>query len=307
MENILGIIGFIVGIVSLFLYLRDKYLNKVIPLVRYYNTVEVSKLSDSNRKIFVSYDNKEVPQVTTTSIWFWNKGKKPLKNEDIPSKEQLYFELFDIENTKKQIDILDYKIIKFSRNGSNVNLTRKEESNRLYLEFEYFDSKDGFCFDVQHSGNVDTTLKIEGKILGFNNKFKILASSKEIVYLPDSFRLWLKKLKRKFFPAFFLIVLIIILNYLQLTGASSSSSYVYKNDLKKYISENPNSLKSENNSYEEFIASLDNYKKNNINNKPIESLLILNIFMIFALMIILAPNKINIINRIPRKIKLNKE
>jgi hypothetical protein len=178
---ILAIVGTIFGISGIILttifFIKSKI--RIIPIISYHNRNEVSKLSNANRKISVLFKNNQVPQVTTTVVWFWNKGKKPLKRDDIPLNEQItiffeYFRYSDKElNTDEEINILDFNIIKTSRNSSNVKLIQGEMPNSLILDFDYFDNDDGVVFEVQHTGDANTTLRMDGVILGPKKKIKI--------------------------------------------------------------------------------------------------------------------------------------
>ena len=60
----------------------------------YIHRKEISKISGINRKIKVLYGESEVDRVTTTTIAIWNKGRKPLKREDVPQNDPLIISKF---------------------------------------------------------------------------------------------------------------------------------------------------------------------------------------------------------------------
>ncbi|MFA7360418.1 MAG: hypothetical protein WC139_05215 [Candidatus Kapaibacterium sp.] len=169
-SSIATIFGTIFGIIGIILFFISR--NRIVPKLKYTSIGEIRKLSNLNRKISVSYNNKIVPEVTTTTVWFWNKGKKPLKKEDVPDKAKLYIELIS-KGEGENIDILDYGIIKVSQESTNAQFVYDEVKNRFYLEFDYFDYNEGVVFEIQHTGNKYTILKFGGVILGPKKNTKV--------------------------------------------------------------------------------------------------------------------------------------
>ena len=53
-------------------YLKSRI--RIEPIIYFINSKEISKVTDINRKISVQYEKELVERVTTTRVWFWNKG-----------------------------------------------------------------------------------------------------------------------------------------------------------------------------------------------------------------------------------------
>lgn len=146
-------------------YFYRKSREKIELKIFHYNDPEVSKLSDENRKISVKYGDQIVDRITTTRVWFWNNGARPLKCDDIPPYDPLTI-IIDEKDRNEEIMILDYNIVKTSRGCANFNVIPTNEKNRLKLNFDYVDSKEGVAFEIQHTGTVECILKLDGVILG---------------------------------------------------------------------------------------------------------------------------------------------
>lgn len=163
-ENI-GLVGGVVGIIGVVLtiYSIIKSNFKFQPIMYFKNFPEVRKISDENRQIKVLYKDNEVNQVTTTRFYFWNKGKRPLKKEDVPINDPLSIKLIS-EN--KDITILDFNLFKVTKDSCAIKAELGESSDQMVILFNYLDNKDGFILDVQHNGDYKTIAEIQGVFLG---------------------------------------------------------------------------------------------------------------------------------------------
>lgn len=164
--NIVAFLSLLVAVITA----RYAFRNRIQLRILFTNIREIGKLSDSNRKIKVYYENQEVVQVTTSKAWFWNRGKRPLKREDIPENDPL--RILIKGRNDREITILDFKVLKTSNDSSNFELQRTTQPNVLDLNFDYIDSQGGAFFEIQHSGNENVTLDIAGVILGPKGKTK---------------------------------------------------------------------------------------------------------------------------------------
>jgi hypothetical protein len=80
-----------------------------------------------------------IGDITSVRFYFWNNGKKPIRQQDI--LEDITISLGDMSG-----EILDYKILKTSRGFLNIALTRSTSSPRLklMLSFKILEKNDGF-------------------------------------------------------------------------------------------------------------------------------------------------------------------
>lgn len=152
------------------------------------------KLSEDNA-LLITYQGIPVDQVSTTYIFFWNKGRKPILRSDVQKQLSIYF--------PSEVTILDYKVINVTRleiDFSISNLATKEElefvprlpkertpvkiANRLDICFEFLDKNDGVVIEVKHTGSPEVKLEIEGTILSVPKGIECKEIKQEILYRP---------------------------------------------------------------------------------------------------------------------------
>jgi hypothetical protein len=141
--------------------------------IYYEHIAEFNKLKEANQKIKVFFEEEDVERVTTTRIWLWNNGRRPVKKEDIPDDEKLHLDFEDVkESGSNPIKILDHDIIKCSRDSMNFRTVIKPP-NKVGLEFDNMDGKEGAAIEIQHTGSDKSLLDFKGIILGPKTKPKI--------------------------------------------------------------------------------------------------------------------------------------
>ena len=109
-------------------------------------------------EIKVLYRDTEVPGLTSSTIWFWNSGKKTVRGEDIVSIDPLRL-CFDG-------DVLNVRVKKVSREAIQIKMkTQEERRDTVRCGFDFLDPGDGGVLEVLHSGAA-TAPKCEGTIRG---------------------------------------------------------------------------------------------------------------------------------------------
>jgi hypothetical protein len=146
--------------------------NRVELKIYYEHLNEFSKLKDADPKIKVFYQEREVQRVTTTRVWFWNGGRRVLRKEDIPENEIISLSLHDKEENYNKLEILDYKLLKSSRESIKFGII-DQDIDRLAIFFNDIDKEEGALIEIQHSGSMKTTLSFKGTILGPKAKTQI--------------------------------------------------------------------------------------------------------------------------------------
>lgn len=101
-------------------------------------------------------------RVTTSLIWFWNAGRRPILRQDIPAAQPLSVSISDPE---KQLEILDVKVTKVSRPAIAFSASKTADT-ALDLSFDFLDHGDGALIEVQHTGTVFSRVEASGVILG---------------------------------------------------------------------------------------------------------------------------------------------
>lgn len=161
--NFLGtILNYLFGIGGILatIYFSVKYSEKKKPVYCYTTEQKIRKKLDPrnsiNSGIEVRYKGKVVDEVSVTTIWFWNAGKKPIRKEDIPASSKI---TISIEENEKKVDILDASCRKTSRSEIQFNLEKQN------LNFEFLDYLDGATLEIIHTGSLYAEVKISGVVL----------------------------------------------------------------------------------------------------------------------------------------------
>ena len=110
------------------------------------------------KKLFLSYDEKEIHSLTVTKFAIWNSSKKVINGADMVSTQKLQVV------TKGTAKILDAQIVTESERLNHFKVSERS-SDKVSLDFEYVDSRDGIVLQVFHTGSSDK-LQVEGKIKG---------------------------------------------------------------------------------------------------------------------------------------------
>lgn len=169
-----GVVGVLSVVLSFVLYRRAKV--QVEPNFYYENIVEVTSLSKNNRKIKITYEDKIVEEITTTRVWFWNSGRKPIRAEDIPDRRPLTISFEEKSKSgNERATFFDFKVTKITDPGSNFAIYPTSSPDKLELRFDYIDTKQGAVFETQHSGGQFCKLQVDGVILGPKREKKTIA------------------------------------------------------------------------------------------------------------------------------------
>lgn len=110
------------------------------------------------KKLLLSFDNKEIQNLTVTKFAIWNSSKNVIYGTDMVSNQKLHIA------ATGDTTILDANIITESEHANHFKVTEKSDK-KVVLDFEYVDSKEGIILQVFHTGSSET-LKVEGKIKG---------------------------------------------------------------------------------------------------------------------------------------------
>jgi hypothetical protein len=173
-KNWSGYIGIFIGVVGLFLTI---FFNIKSVKVR-----EPIFVVDSNRVVVVDFEhissspikvvrknNSEINgNINSVNLYFWNNGKLSIKPENIlmPLKISL---------SGNNVEILNYKILKISRDITKIKLTRSVSvpMKTLDLDFKVLEENDGFVVQVIYLGGADVKFTMQGLIEDFRGEFGV--------------------------------------------------------------------------------------------------------------------------------------
>lgn len=124
------------------------------------NEKEISYQTDNlvSMKLDRTYDerNKGNWDLYKLTGAIWNTGSSSINKEDV--REKLSIQLRNIE------EIIDYKIVSEVHPTTSKFSLRKSGLKNLDIEWTYFDSKDGFSFQIIYIGDIIPGFSLTGRI-----------------------------------------------------------------------------------------------------------------------------------------------
>jgi len=168
--------GVIIGIISILasiilFILSNKQREPVYSIVKEPTLIYDKENASSNFSL-VSNDSILIDNnVYVSTIALWNNGELEIKKDDVRKNIKL-----SVINGK----ILDYKIIRLSHPEVSEFELDKVDSD-LIVNWDHFDPKFGFEFQVIYSGTFETELKMSGFVLG--SDVKKVKTSKMSIFL----------------------------------------------------------------------------------------------------------------------------
>jgi hypothetical protein len=166
-KNWLGIAGLVIGVIGIALsfHFYNKTLSNREPvfLVDPNRTTIVSKsrIEDMPLRITRLDGSPILDDVTSVTCYFWNNGKKTIRSSDI--LENISFTLGGDDS-----EILDYKIIKLSREVIKPILNRSGDhpNSKLSFDFNILEYGDGLSFQIIFAGSPNSSVIETGTIEG---------------------------------------------------------------------------------------------------------------------------------------------
>lgn len=193
--SLIGIIGIILGIFGIFSYRISKSVAK--PSYQKSSLRLIGRNEDNLPKyVTVTYKGNEVDRLTKTTLTIWNDGTETLDGSDVVDSDPLLISF------KENDKILSYKILKKTKEANAFSLIKCEAfTNKLRLEFEYLDPKDGVVIELLHdseerypefsgtikglpSGFVDQGRVMQRKRNNYKGPLKILLDRPKLNFVP---------------------------------------------------------------------------------------------------------------------------
>lgn len=192
--SLIGVIGIILGVFGIFSYRISKSVAK--PSYQK-SSLRLIGRNENNlpKDVTVTYKGNEVDRLTKTTLTIWNNGTETLDGSDVVDSEPLLISF------KENDKILSYKILKKTKDANAFSLINCEDAtNKLRLEFEYLDPKDGVVIELLHdsqerypvfsgtikglpSGFVDQGRVMQRKRNNFKGPLKILLDIQKLIFV----------------------------------------------------------------------------------------------------------------------------
>jgi hypothetical protein len=110
-------------------------------------------------RLTVLYDGVPVNHLTITTLAFWNAGSETIDERNLVKTKPLCLAL---ESPHRYMHIRTYPM----RAANDVKHRLDKEARTCFIDFEFLDHNDGFVMDIIHTGEHDTSIRIDGVFKG---------------------------------------------------------------------------------------------------------------------------------------------
>ena len=155
----IALLGLLIGAVGVGLPVYLHFRDRKRPVFESVTDVKVQSRPGAPGSIAISYDGRVVERVTSTTVWFWNQGRGPIKSEDV--RQPLVLTLTD----EADVEILGVDILRKSRDEVVLGAEKTSQSS-VGLDIDFLDHRDGVVMRLVHTGSENTRVSIDGVILG---------------------------------------------------------------------------------------------------------------------------------------------
>jgi hypothetical protein len=166
LDNLKLFISILVGfLISLYFYSKSIEAREPTFYQEPYSLNIINKeLIKSAPLIITTLDGTEIEgNVYSTTFCFFNQGKKSIKKENVLKR-------IEIEISDSTTHIVAFKVLKISREISQISLSRDSlKNNILLIDFSILETGDGLLAQVVYSTNSNPELKFMGIIEGAKN------------------------------------------------------------------------------------------------------------------------------------------
>lgn len=154
----IGILGIILSAYFYYDSLRERAPTFIVdPIVS--TIIDRELVKDNPLKILNSKGIEITQDVNVLTFYFFNQGNESIKSENILSDLRLSLPV--------NCEILDYKILKVSRDVSNIKLLKKDSAkNSISIQFKILEKSDGFTGQIIYVGAKENKLVLRGEIEG---------------------------------------------------------------------------------------------------------------------------------------------
>ncbi len=144
-----------------------------------YTTSLIGKKSrEIPEAVTLTFSDREIPQITKTTLYLWNSGNETIDRRDIVEYDPIRIMY------PKDVEIIQPKIMKKTRDINKVSIEfGGDELNKAFIFFEYLDKNDGAAFEIQHTGEnqiPEVLGSVKGMRKGLVNKSDIIENNKKL-------------------------------------------------------------------------------------------------------------------------------
>jgi hypothetical protein len=131
---------------------------KVRKISQYRSTYKIIRNINSElNDLEIKWKDDLIDNLSITKMTIWNDGNIKLEEDDFASSEHLAIEAI------KDCKMLNASILLAPEKTNTFNIDLILELNKMFINFEYMDAKDGVVIQIVHTGSANN-LRLVGKI-----------------------------------------------------------------------------------------------------------------------------------------------
>lgn len=129
----------------------------------------------------ITFNEREIEQLSVTSVSLVNKGNVIIEESDLHHNKALA-----IVPTSENCEIIDAKVI--DQSSDTIDCSVSVTDNKVTVHYAAFEKKESASVNIYHTGNENSTFKMEGKIKEGNIDY--LNPKEETASRYKSFLVW---------------------------------------------------------------------------------------------------------------------
>lgn len=149
-------LGLLSALLTVYVYLASRA--EKVPVYCSESTVIVEPTRPTSKAIRILFGDKPVQRVTSTTIHFWNAGKKTIDGTDITKGDPLRIAV------PTGAAVLSADLTRIYKPATGVRLGCKP--NVVYVGFDFLDQLDGCDIQILHTGKVGQEWRVCGTLKG---------------------------------------------------------------------------------------------------------------------------------------------
>ena len=152
--------GLALGAIGIYVALRSR--ERKEPRVYIANDRKIALSLDAPSELELLYHGKRIPTLTSTYVWFWNEGRRPIRRDDIAPRQPIRIQLGQGELAPEILEVVVRQTTRESIAFKAVAVAR----DTVELSFDFLDYRDGALVEILHNLGSLTKADVSGVILG---------------------------------------------------------------------------------------------------------------------------------------------
>lgn len=108
----------------------------------------------------IKYGGLRVETLTVTHLLFWNRGREPIRREDVASSDPIAIA------PRSGCNILHAECLQVKKEANRFCVTMNQDDSSAVIDFDYVAKDEGVVLELVHTGKASSDLSVRGTIIG---------------------------------------------------------------------------------------------------------------------------------------------